>query len=91
VLCGNCDWDRIRYLQQWQYTIFATLEVNDAVALFVAASTVTRGLSAVVVSSTSGVFLGKQRFFGTVGREFTESETFGNVYPDWTACVREFP
>ncbi len=55
-----------------RYTILATLEVNDAVALFVSTSTVTGGLSAVVVSSTSGVFLGKQRFFGTVGGEFTE-------------------
>jgi hypothetical protein len=42
------------------YAVLAALEVNNPVALFVATSAVARSLSAVVVSSTGGVFLSKE-------------------------------
>jgi hypothetical protein len=54
------------------HSIFVPFEVDDAVALFMAATAVTGGSPAVVVSATCGMFLCEKRFFRSGGSDLTE-------------------
>tara|TARA_B110000116_G_C16677150_1_gene508949 strand:+ start:522 stop:956 length:435 start_codon:yes stop_codon:yes gene_type:complete len=54
------------------HSIFVPFEVDDAVALFMAATAVAGGSSTVVVSATCGMFLCEKRFFRGSGSDLTE-------------------
>jgi hypothetical protein len=54
------------------HSIFVPFEVDDAVSLFMAATAVTGGSPAVVVSATCGMFLCEKRFFRGGGSDLTE-------------------
>jgi hypothetical protein len=54
------------------HSIFVSFEVDDAVALFMAATAVAGGSPAVVVSAACGMFLCEKRFFRGSGGDLAE-------------------